>query len=250
MYFELKQNTCKIQSQYIAVHVLWSHPGSKYKCNLNTLKYIKIQNKIHVFHTCTAIHCNTYTIQSKYTRIRVSSADVSNTRQMHVKYVRNTEYRAYSASCLASLLVKGQHKLLLLVTRVRVTLRKSLESFWDTLVVAVARRLRLGLADRAQVVPYVVLLAHVVASEDVRADAVGLEPLARNAREARRVALALRATPVDELLVRHLDNQVHGENGVHPELDIRHHASVALACHCALKDLRLHRGPVGNPGGL
>ena len=142
-----------------------------------------------------------------------------------------------SASCSASLLVKGHETLVLFVTRVRGTLGKSLESLWDTLVVAVARCLCLRLADRAQVVSHVVLLAHVVASEDVRADAVGLKPLARNARQVCWVALALRATPVDELPALHLDDQVHRENRVHPELDIRHHASVACACQRALKNL-------------
>ena len=209
--------------------------------NPNTLQYMRNTTQ----NTCnTFAHCNTVEYIRNTSRIHRNTCIVggcaeykADAYKIHMQYMRNTKYCVYFASCSASLLVKGQETLLLLVTRVGCTLRKSLEGSCVTLVVAVPRRLRLRLADCAQVIPHVVQLAHVGASEDVRAAAVSLEPLARDARQTRRVALALRATPVDELLVRHLDNQVHGENGVHPELDIRHHASVALACHCALKDL-------------
>ena len=130
----IHSNTSEYTEIHVVIHVFLSartihairaeihYDTPEYTCrnqyNLNSLQYTQIQNRIHVFHSRMAIRCNTPSIQSEYIGIRVSSVDVSNTRQMHVQYMRNTQYCAYSASCSASVLVKGQETLLLLVTRV------------------------------------------------------------------------------------------------------------------------------------
>ena len=119
-------------------------------------------------------------------------ATASNTQQIRSKYAANTQLRHVLAPSSLALGSQCQGALLLLVTGVWLTRHPLKSRQWRHSISTALHLLRCRLADREQLVAHVEALEHVVDGEHVRADAVALEGLARLAREAHRVALALR----------------------------------------------------------